>query len=270
MKAILITYIACFLTATCAGQAKNELSLNVGMSQLYRQDLIFSPFIHKDLSFLNFGLEFSREARYFQKASIRFGNFKPIITEPYDFTSDEKTVTTAPHNFNLIDIDYLFGRKIKQYNQAHLTAGALFAMDVQALNYWYGNSSYFGYYSAISLGAFGRYEYAIDKRSRITGTLQLPLFAWLARSPYLVNDDEFIENISSHSGFKTFFAYLGDGKLVTLNQWQELDLEVKYRYDINEKWKAGAAYLFEFIHSSEPRNLLSYRHSLNISGTFCF
>jgi len=89
--------------------------------------------------------------------------------------------------------------------------------------------------------------------------------SWLARSPYLVNDDEFIENTSSHSGFKTFTSFIGDGKLVSWNSWQSFDLEIKYLSHLNKKWQLGAAYLFEFIHSDRGK-AVDISVMLNIAG----
>ncbi len=273
MKTVFLSTAFFLITMSCFGQIQereNMLSLNLGVSYITRQDLIFSPFIHTDFSPLSIGIEYTRDQKLFQKASLRYGNFDPMLTSPYEFTLDGETNTAYPHSFNLIDIDYLIGKKAKESNSSIFTVGGLFEMDVQALNYAYGNSNYFGYYSALSLGIFGRYQYTVNGRSTLASTLQLPLLAWQARSPYLVNDDEFIENQSSHSGFKTFTSFLGDGQLVTLNQWQALDLDVKYLYDLNEKWKIGAGYLFEFIHASQSRNLLSFRHSFNLSANLSF
>lgn len=38
---------------------KNGLSLNTGVGVIARQDLVFSPFIHKDFSPVNVGLEYT-------------------------------------------------------------------------------------------------------------------------------------------------------------------------------------------------------------------
>jgi hypothetical protein len=193
-----------------------------------------------------------------------------MVAEPYEFTVHGEPNTAYPHSFTLIDVDYQLGNNIKEIQNATITAGGLFATDIHAMNYVYGRVSNFGYVASFGLGVFGTYERLIKVKSKLAATLKLPLVAWLARSPYLVNDDEFIENISSHSGFKTFTAYVGDGQLATWNKIQTLDLELKYESDLSERWELGAAYLFEFIHSSQYRNLLSFRHSLNFSATFKF
>lgn len=273
MKKQVLSVLILLIALGCLGQknyVNNSLSLNVGLTYIARQDLIFSPLIHRDVSVLNLGMDYTRQANLFQKVSLRYGNFDPMVAKPYTFTVYGEPQNAYPHSFNLIDLSYLIGDKIKDAEKAIFYAGGLLTMDVQALNYVYGRISSFGYYSMSGLGVFGRYQYQINEKSQISTTLQLPIVGWQARSPYLVNDDEFIDNISSHSGIKTFIAMVGDGELVTWDRWQAFDMDIRYMYHINEKWQMGFVYLFEFVHSNQPRNLLSYRHSLNYSVKFNF
>ncbi|MCK7488342.1 MAG: hypothetical protein MZU97_24735 [Bacillus subtilis] len=109
------------------------------------------------------------------------------------------------------------------------------------------------------------------KKATLAATLQLPLIAWLARSPYLVNDDEFIENISSHSGLKNLYGfYRGWRNGSPGTKCKRLTLELKYEYSLNERWGLSAAFQFDFVHVSQPRNLLSFRNSLDFSACYKF
>jgi hypothetical protein len=249
-------------------EKKSTVTLRLGPGYIKRQDMIFSPFVHSDFSLMNLGLSYSRESNYFQKISLDYGNFNPMVTDPYEFTFHSEPNTAYPHSFNLINLDYQFGKDVKDIHNGILTAGGLFSADIQAMNYVYGRISSFGYLAFLGAGAFGSYTEPITEKSMLVATLKLPLFVWLARSPYLVNDDEYINNASSHSGFKTFMAFFGDGKMATWNEIQTLELELKYEYDLNKRWGFGAAYLFGFIHVSQPRNFLSFRNSLNLSASF--
>ena len=273
MKKILFTAIIWLAALNCMGQElnkKNMVSLNFGMGYNARQDLIFSPLVHTDFSLLNVGIDYSREAKLFQKVILRYGSFNPMASTPYDFTIHGEPNTAYPHSFNIIDIDYLLGKKIKEYKRSSLTTGGILVIDIQALNYVYGRVSSFGYYSMVGMGVFGRHQYMMNKKNRLSTTLQLPLVAWLARSPYLVNDDEFIENTSSHSGINTFLAFQGDGQFVTMNKLQTFDFDVNYSHDLGEKWGFSIDYLFEFIHTDNPRNLLSFLHALKLSANYIF
>lgn len=258
------------LTTVMGQESKNELQLKLGFGSIARQDLIFSPFIHKDITPVNIGLQYERKGNFYQQVSLRYASFAPILTDPYEFIDNNETEVTNPHYFTLIDLDYWFGKEIRASKKTATTLGAAFNADVQALNYSYGRVGSFGYYSSFGLGGFIKHSYKFNERSTVSGQLSLPLVSWLARSPYLVNDDEFIKNISSHSGVKTFFAFLGDGELVTLNTLQTLDFGINYSYSLNTKWNLGAAYLFEFLHSKEPKNLLSFRNSIYLTTSIKF
>lgn len=273
MKIFLISLFCLLITFRCFAQetkSENALTLNFGPSYIIRQDLIFSPAIHRDFSLINLGLEYTRKAKFLQVVSLRYANYNPMVASPYEFTDHGESNTAYPHSFNIVDLDYQLGKDIKEIKNATITVGGLFTTDIQAMDYVYGRISSFGYYASLGIGFFGTYERPVNEKSKLAATLKLPLFAWFTRSPYLVNDDEFIENISSHSGFKTFMAYLGDGQMATWNSFQTFDFELKYKYDLSGRWECGAAYLFEFIHMSQPRNLLSFRNYLNLSATFKF
>jgi hypothetical protein len=274
MRNILVLIVTWLTVMICDGQdvsRKNNLSLSWGPGYTARQDLIFSPFIHMDLSFVNLGLDYSHESRLFQKVHLGFAGFNPVmVTDQYQFTIYGEIEEAYPHNFTIVNIDYLIGKKIRERGKSNLTAGALFTTDIHAMNYVFGRISSFGYYAAFGLGLFGQEEVTIKEKSSFSATLKLPLLAWMARSPYLVNDDEYIENTSSHSGLRIFTAFVADGELVTWNRMQTFDLEVKYAYRLLDRWEVGTAYVLEFIHSSRSRNLLSYRNSLNFSANFRF
>lgn len=251
-------------------EKENSITLDFGLGQNTRQDLIFSPFVHNDFSLLIGAIEYSRTGKYFQQVKIGMATFNPMLRESYNYSEHDKVKTASPHYFLYFDLDYLFGRNLKEKGKTDLTVGGMFNTNTESLNYVYGRIGSFGYFSTLNLGAFGKLDYSFSEKNGISFLLKLPFVAWLARSPYLVNDDEFIENISSHSGTKTFLAFLKDGKLATWNSVQQVDAEVKYRFNLNPKWGIGIAGTYEFLHASQPRPLNSHRTSVNISATFKF
>ncbi len=272
MKKLISIIVSWLLFMNSNGQEdseKNTFSFNFGPGYIVQQDLIFSPLIHKDVSFLNLGLEYQRNAFYYQKLKIGFATFTPGILVPFIFTEHGESKTASPHYLTFLDFDYLIGRPVSK-NDNSVALGLLISADVQLLNYVYGRIGNFGYLSSIGLGGFVKKEFRISDNSSFSGILQLPFISWLTRSPYLVNDDEFIENISSHSDFISFLEFLKDGKLNTLNNLQILNLAFKYDYRINYRWGIGTGYSFEFIHSVHPRNLLSFRNSFDISVNLKF
>jgi len=268
---LLLTFI---FTGTLLFAVKPEkvrsLSLGLGLGQNSRQDLIFSPFVHHEFSLLNGTINYSIHGRFFQQVKIGIATFDPMLKEPYNYSEDGEVKTAAPHYLLYLDLDYLLGKKIKKTGKTDLTVGGMLGTNTQSLNYVYGRIGYFGYFSAINLGMFGQFGIPTQNGNGVFFKLQLPFVSWLARSPYLVNDDEFIENISSHSGIKTFFAFLKDGKPATWNTVQQVDAEVKYLFSLTSKWGMGISGAYEFTRASQPRLLNSHRTSVNVSATLKF
>jgi len=242
----------------------NQLSLEMGLGHIARQDKIFSPFIHRDVSFSQFQLRYSREKRWFQQLDLGYAGFSPMLNSPYSFTIAGETEQAYPHSFTFIHLDYKIGKRVWSNSKAGFTTGLLYATQLQLLNYAYGRIGSFGYYSTFGLGVFGRYTYQLTSKSELRTSLQLPVLLWLSRSPYLVNDDVFIENISSHASLRTMADFIADGKLTTVFRNQELSFSQQYVYHFSERWEIGAVYTFNFMHSPLPRRLLSYQNNLGV------
>lgn len=249
---------------------KKEWSISLGAGQLSRQHLVFSPFLHQDISFLNLGLSYSRQADFYQQYRLTVANFSSMVAEPFIFREYDEVQTANPHSFTFVNLDYILGKALKRGQTSGFTVGGLFSAKIQANNYVYGRFSNFGYFSTFGLGVFGKYDYMPGMRNKFSFTARVPLVSWLAQSPYLVNDDEYIENTYSHSGITTFFNFIADGEAATWNRLQYLDLEARYQYRLSDRWALGAAYTFEFIHSSEPRPLWSFRNGLMFSTSYQF
>lgn len=249
---------------------KNSFSIILGPAHLVRQDLIFSPFGHQDFSLVNWGFEFERENRFFQKLVVQNAGFSPIQSPSYYYTNHGELHSSQGHRFNFVDVDYLLGKRIKEWGKSHMVLGVLVAVDVQLMDYSYGRNSSFGYYSTFGAGGFAKYGYLVDDRSNITVALKLPMIAWMTRSPYLVHDDAFIENTRSHSNLKTFLAFVEDGHLALWDQWMAFDLAFEYNYRLNANWGLKGNFQYAFEYSREPRTLKSYQHSLGIGTVFYF
>lgn len=234
---------------------KNIFRMNAGAGYIARQDIIFSPLVHKDLTYLSSSFEFTRHAGFYQSTRIQFAAFDPAVSKDIN------------HNFILFKITYSLGKTWSR-EKDDFTLAMMLQADIQALDYVYGRISGFGYYTAAGPGILAEYGLRTGKDGRISATLRIPAVSLYARSPYLVNDDEFIENISSHSGLKTFRAFLRDGEWVTLNKLQQLDAGIEYDHQVSSRWGLGAGWMFEFIHTPLPRKLLSFHNSLYLSFYF--
>lgn len=225
--------------------------------------------IHKDLSVINAGISFTAEGSFYHNVILRFSSFSPSVTPSFSYFEDGELKSAAPHSFILVNVAYSGGKKW-QAGLGEIGTGLLLLADVQALNYAYGRISSFGYFSAIAAGGFLTYFRPTGEKGRISAFLNLPVISLYSRSPYLVNDDEYIENISSHSGVKTFMAFIADGKVVTWNKLQYINTGIKYEHDLSGRWGIGASWEFDFIHAASPRKLLSFRNTFYLSSFFRF
>jgi hypothetical protein len=114
------------------------------------------------------------------------------------------------------------------------------------------------------------FNISLKAANRLEAELRLPVAAWISRSPYLVNDDEFIENTASHNSIKTFFSFIEDGELAWWNKWQKAGLLVQYHRRFTNRISAGAGYRFSVLHHAEPRNLLSFENYLTLNVNYHF
>ena len=240
------------------------LQVSLGPSLLNRQDLIFSPFVHTNLSLLNGGLEFHKRKNGHQFLRLQYNGFTAGLKTPYDYQLDGETHTAFPHSFTFVQLGYGRGWFIGKKDKDKTVLGLSLLMDVQAMNYEYGRFSFFGYYSTTALGAWYQHSLRHTEKSKVSAMVNLPLVSWMARSPYLINDDEFIENTFSHNGLATFFDYLEDGHLATWNEWQSVEISLQYQYDISQNWSLGAGWKFSFIHAALPKDLYSVQNNLSV------
>jgi hypothetical protein len=266
---LLILWIALAMPADVTGQnaATHSITLNIGPSHLQRQDLVFSPFIHTALSGLNGGLQLETNKKWLTRYRIQYAGFSAGLETPYNYIYEGDVKTAQPHSFTFITLGYAAGAYLgkKEINQPVL--GGSLQADVQAMNYQYGRYSFFGYYSTTAASVWYQHTLPIGKKSVLSGQVQLPIVSWLARSPYLVNDDEFIENTYSHNGITTLVDLIADGDVATWDKLQRLDFDVHYCLNPSATWQFGIRYGMTFIHSTVPRQLTWIQQDLHLSIT---
>lgn len=193
MKKILLSTIIWLAALSCFGQEtanKNSVSLHFGITNLARQDLIFSPFIHRDHSYLNVGVDYTRQAKLFQKVCLRYGNFNPMVSNPYDFSEHGDTKMAYPHNFSLFDVDYLIGKRVKESEKSILTVGGLFLMDIQALNFLDDYSYVNGFIIDLRHNKGGDFTYCYSEIGRFTNQ---PRFVFSSKTKNGPGPDDYTE-----------------------------------------------------------------------------
>jgi len=256
---------ACLAATARNGGQENQWTVYAGPGYLARQDLVFSPHVHQDFSVLNAGTEYLRKGRVYQKVMLGIAMFDPMVTQPYTFYTYGEAGTALPHQFYFVELDYIMGRTLATDGRTRLTLGGLFSTDIQAMNYVYGRVGNFGYFAALGLGFSILAEHPAGENGELSTSVSFPLLSWQARSPYLVNDDAFIKNQSSHSAFRSFFAFLADGKLLSIKDLQIVNMEAGYTWHPNRKLGLGLRYGMGIIHSTDPRDLLSFQHNVDLT-----
>ena len=261
---LLLTVTLVFSNIQAQRDTTAHLTLSLGPAHLSRQDLIFSPFIHQDLAPLVVGLKHTWNTKSQQYLRLNYSGFSAGLETPYDYLFNGEVETAYLHSFTFVALGYGLGKYLGQSATPRSMFGGAINLDVQAMNYQYGRSSFFGYFSTVGLSAWYKYTFFQHEKSKLTGRIEVPLVSWLARSPYLINDDTFIKNTFSHNGFKTFFAFMGDGHLATWGELHRADIEIEYQYALSPAFSLGAMWQMGFIHAGKPVDLFSYQHNLNV------
>ncbi len=266
LKSVIVFLFNLLLLLSLQAQTESmqSFSVAVGPSYIARQDLIFSPFIHRDLSPINLALQYQKDKKVHQFVQLSYTTFQPERKTPYEFIYDGKVETAYPHYFTLVQLGYGQGRHLGPTGASDAMLGGAVRLDVQALDYQYGRSSFFGYYATLGLNAWYQHTLIKGIRHQLNGRIEIPLVSWLARSPYLINDDPYIENTFSHNGVSTFFAFLGDGHLATWDQLQRADLGLHYQYKLGTRFSLGADWQLRFIHAHKPADLIYWQHDIRI------
>ncbi|MFN3939807.1 MAG: hypothetical protein ACK4IY_04420 [Chitinophagales bacterium] len=249
----------------------NSFQLDIGSAILSRQDMLISPFIYSDFSVGNFRLQYNREVDYWQEASLTYRSFQTITGESFDYYNLDSAIRTAyPHFHTFVDLDYFLGKQIKEAGNVKWAVGGSLLNDIDASNLNYGRTGAFAYFASFNFGAWGAWHYKIDNNQKVQAKVTLPLVAWIARSPYLLNDDAYIANTYSHKGINTFFAFLADGNFATWNTLQSFRLNADYILQFSPGWDLGFNYDFYFLHYSKPLELTSFENNFLISVIYKF
>lgn len=259
-----------FLPAVLLAQeedSKNRsIGISWGISHVGRQDLIFSPFIHKAESPLDIGIVYRKQKKLMQMADLNFTMFRPSYAGTYDFLEHGELKTAEKGVFTFVNLNYFLSKNIHQTTRMKLHLGAGIMGKVETLDYVYGRIGNFGYLSTLGLAVSMANEYRLSENQSISLQIRFPLVSWLARSPYAINDDEYIENTQSHHAINSFFSLISDGQLATWDQLQYGNLEFGYHILLKTRWSMGIKYHLSALHSTLPRNLLSIQNGIKLTA----
>jgi hypothetical protein len=253
------------------GQEKHERRITVaaGASQVSHQDLTHTPLIHSGTTPRSFGLRFERLGGWQHFVSATLSSVESRRGGSYPVLHGDHGHHTDAHAYVFADASFGVGRRVPA-PKGSAVLGAAARLDLHATDYSYGLEKNFGYYISPGLDLWYRHDIELGSRHGVSARAQAPLVSWVARSPYMVNDDRFIENIASNDPLRIAFAFLADGELAGWSRRQRLDLGLDYHFALTRRFDVGASYRFVFLRDSEPRPLTSVRSSVDLTTSIRF
>lgn len=255
-------------------RAYNFLGLQYGLHLFARQDLLFSPMVYHAVTPINANLNFTNEKESrVHWVELEFNLYDVSWHEPYNYQTgfdSIETHTTRPAGYTVVSLRYAFLKSVSEAPSLKFYAGAISDNQINAIDNQYAQFSTFGYFAHLSLAPVVKASYIISPKHQLEVVAWLPLISWISRSPYAVNDDEYIQNNADHHGVKTFFRYLGVGNIHLINRYQQFNLNAGYTYLLSDHWRIGAKYRFEFMRDTKPLTMISYQNFINLKTSFQF
>lgn len=267
---ILLSILLISITLSYAQDSKsNALGIQLGMGNLKKQDLIFSPFIASDWSPLNLHLQYEHHGSFNHKASIRFGQFSHYVGEPFSYYSRNIEYKKYPHSFANLELNYSLSKNIIRNANWTISAGGRFRNRFQISNFEFGHAGQFSYHLSSGIDALVSAQFRYGNHS-IHSFFALPVFSYLARSPYTGQDDNYLERIMVHGDLKIFAEQLKAGTIQSWKTSRMMDVELSYKYALNSTWDVGISYLFIMNLHSSPVRYTSIENIIYLGTTFNF
>lgn len=265
---LLLLLLACGVAAFAQRPAGHSFSVGLNPGWLQRQDLVFSPLVHHAISPLGVDLRYAARGKWPQTFGLRYVGYRPQAGPAFSYVDDGVTKTAGPHVFTFVNADYTLGRSFARNRASITTVGVAVNLDVDLLNYAYGRTGNFGYFTSAGVGFFVDREWQMSKGGSFDLQVAVPVIGWISRSPYLVNDDEFIENIADHSELRSLFAFVADGRFRTFTAVQAATLSADYRYPLLSRVHVGLGLRLAALRTDDPRPLRSLELAIPVSLTF--
>ncbi len=254
-------------------ETKNEIYVGWGPQVLLRKDQVKSPRLYSGPALLSFEAGY-RRTNDADAHRLSLGYAQGTVRSQPDFTyyswPDGEERTTEGDPLTQVRLRYAYLRRFSLSDKLDLAVGPGLDVDVQHGVYVISPYAVDGYYGVFALDARAELAYRPSQKHRLVFDMALPLFAWVARSPYSLNDDKQIMANLEHNGMKTFFRYIGRGKFRTWNQLQAVRLSARYDYRLSQRVSLSAGAQARILSLTEPRPLLAHDYGANLAATFHF
>jgi len=272
---LLIILIPLVLSTELFGQeaSKNAISLSGGEANLQIQNLTASPMIHSSWSPVNAVFRYERTKKLDQQFYIKFSQHKDkdwVYTEYSAIWTDDEMAPTYPHQFILLDINYSLGKQLLNPSDWKLTVGGRSGNSLNLSSYDFGPAGSTVHYWALGLDVWLKASYDLGEKHQFVANLALPIFSWVARSPYLSQDGRYLVDVSSLKGGQSFVNLLKDGSLQSWSTRQSVNFDLAYYYKISDKWQLGAGYWLLINFNQDPQRYGAIENIIQLSGKFNF
>jgi hypothetical protein len=265
---ILFSYQGICQDKTSPISPKKELGIAYGYWHQSRQDHLFSNRIYKGSAIPNLQVQYAvRKKKHKHYLELGGQVYALSNNQPaYSFThgSDSQVYQIEPSTAFTVNLNYHYAKRISTIKNYQLWAGLSAENQVNAAFMNYGISTAFLYTTLSSVGPNLQVERLLSDKSLLNFQVQVPVVYWVSRSPYALNDDEFIQNQQSHRTFATLANLLADGKLKTIAAVQKVNFKANLQHQITPKYALTGAYQLEFLKLDQPSSLRSVTNAFLI------
>ena len=248
--------------------AQKQIELSLGAGHLMRQDLTLSPFIDNAISPINAGLAFDWKVKNLNRVEVRFGQYKTPAKDEYNYISefDTFTHTANRHQFTRLELNYQY--LIDQNHKGKTDWGFGLASRnrlIAGLHHFGVYDGLFSYNFSFGIDGVGFIKHPINENNSIQAKVSLPVFAFSARNPYMIQDSKWMEDNMSGSDIKAVANMISNSTLRSWNSYRTFDFQLQWKNQINEKWALGARYAFGAINNTKPNPYTSFENILHFN-----
>ncbi|HEY0740309.1 MAG TPA: hypothetical protein VGD40_02570 [Chryseosolibacter sp.] len=257
-----------FTNHSRAQSVEEGIGLKLGAHSVSFQDMQLSPNIQKDFSIKTFAVNYKRRKSH-RVSEVEFGStwYSLNSDNSYTYVRDGISRETFISSSTLVNLRYSTAWNLRK---SAFHAGLMIDNQIRANEQAYGWTTAFNYFAAFSMGPVLYYTKAVSERCDLSLKSWIPVFAWVTRSPYALNDDDYMRNNMNHKGVETFANYVADGSLKILNRFQKFNAEARFDYSLSRRFDVLISYELEMLRYTPGRNFISYQNFVNLGAEYKF
>ncbi len=267
----MIRLILWLCLVSLSSQAQQTIGLKTGPSWLKRQDLVFSASTRSAFTPVSTGISYEHAGqKHRQQIQLLYTG---LTGKEHVFTYQEQyfngATQTSPSNWLFLDLHFHWQYVVKEAGKYDIALGGATAAQLGALFYGYADQV-FGYTHQFRVSPTLTWRFRPAPKHQFTLHYEQNLIAWVARSPYAMNDDAFIADQQSHNDFRTLWNTLGRARLVGPAAFIHARLQLNYRYRLGKHWQTGLVHTlyYEQTDLGAPLRALGSHHLLGFYYQF--